>query len=165
MLLFFKNSNVLNALIPLYPSPSLNWVIKLPLDWGTVFHIEIIKRRLPENNLLRKYDDSIKIIHLFRFCNSVITRYSCLWYPFFVTLSKFYVFFCIRYKWLTIDDDDDWPDGERYSVQMNQTHITKNCYMTGENLKISHMCPKWRHFCQNRVERNCYTTKTGWRKG
>ena len=31
---------------------------------------------------------------------------------------------------------------DRDSVQMNQTLITKTCYMTGENLKISHMCPK-----------------------
>ena len=126
--------------------------------------MEIIKRILPENNLLGKYDDTIKMIHSFRFCNSVITLYSCLWYLFFVTLSKLYIFFCIRYKWLTLDDGD-WPDGERYSVQMNQTLITKTCYMTGENLKISHMCPKWRDFCRNWVERNCCTTKTGWREG
>ena len=148
----------------MYPFPWLNWVIKLPLDWGTVLHIEIIKRGSPENRLLGKYDDTIKIIHSFRFCNSVITLYSCLWYLFFVTLSKLYIFFCIRYKWLTLDDGD-WPDGERYSVQMNQTLITKTCYMTGENLKITHMCPKWLHFCRNRVDRNCYTTKTDRREG
>ena len=31
---------------------------------------------------------------------------------------------------------------DRDSVQMNQTLITKTSYMTCENLKISHMCPK-----------------------
>ena len=90
--LYFKNSNVFNALIASYPFLWLNWVIKLPLHWSTVLYIEIIQRGLPENSLLEKYDDTIKIIHSFRFCNSVITL-CYLWHHFFATLSKFHVFF------------------------------------------------------------------------
>ena len=28
-------------------------------------------------------------------------------------------------------NDDDWPGREGFSVQMSQTHITENLYMTG----------------------------------
>ena len=91
--LYFKNSSVFNALIPLYSFLWLNWVIKLPLDWGTVLHIEIIKWGLPENRLLGKYDDTVKIIHSFWFCNSVITLYSYLWYRFFCYLIQILCFF------------------------------------------------------------------------
>ena len=43
---------------------------------------------------------------------------------------------------MMIDRVERERERDRDSVQMNQTLITKTCYMTGENLKISHMCPK-----------------------
>ena len=42
-LLVFSNSKILIVLILYYPFPLLNWVIKLPLNWGTVSHMGIQK--------------------------------------------------------------------------------------------------------------------------
>ena len=42
-LLVFSNSRILIVLILYYPFPLLNWVIKLPLNWGTVSHMGIQK--------------------------------------------------------------------------------------------------------------------------
>ena len=76
-----------------YPFPSLNWVLKLSL--GTVSHVEIMKRCIPENNLFGQQDHSIEFIDSFRFCLRLSPLYSYLWNPFFfVTLSQLPCFFC-----------------------------------------------------------------------
>ena len=105
----FLNSNVLNVLIPWYPFPSLNWVLKLSINWDTVSHAEIVKQCIPQNNLCGQHDHTNAFIDSFQFYVSLITLYSYLiWYQFFfVTLFSLFQllwFFCIHCKWLTFSD-------------------------------------------------------------
>ena len=53
------------------------------------------------------------------------------------------------------DDDRSGRERERDSVQMSQRDMGENCYMTGWNMKIGNISPKWRQNCLSWVERNC----------
>ena len=77
-LLVFSNSKILSVLILLCPLPSLNWAIKLSLNWVTVSLFEIVRRRIPENNLIGQFDHTVGFIDSFQFCVSLIALYSYL---------------------------------------------------------------------------------------
>ena len=69
-LLVFSNSKVLSVPILLCPIPSLNWAIKLSLNWVTVSLLEIVRRCIPENNFVGQLDHTV--------CVSLIALYSYL---------------------------------------------------------------------------------------
>ena len=66
------------SLILLCPIHSLNWVIKLSLNWVTVSLLEIVRRCIPENNLVGQLDHTVGFIDSFQFCVSLIALYSYL---------------------------------------------------------------------------------------
>ena len=55
--------------------------------------------------------------------------------------------------------DDFQPGRGRVSVRLSQTHMTENLYITGQNLKNMHICPKWRNFYWNQLKENCFNPK------
>ena len=59
LFLEFSKSHVLIVLISWYSFPLLNWIIKLSLNWSTVLLMGIVKRCIPENNLLQQQDHTI----------------------------------------------------------------------------------------------------------
>ena len=80
-LLVFLNSYILLVLFHLYPSPSLNWVAKLLLNWGTVPHMEIVKWCIPETFF--GHGHTTEFIDSFRNCVSltpVLTHYKATYY-------------------------------------------------------------------------------------
>ena len=60
--------------------------------------------------------------------------------------------------------DDDMTGGERDPARKSQRDKGENCYMTGWNMKIGNIFPKWRQNCLSRVERNCLISPAdlGW---
>ena len=102
-LLVLSNSNILIVLIPSYSFPSLNWVIKLTLNWATVPHIEIAKRCIPENDLFGQHDYNIQFIDSFGFvsvlsyCITTIDTHS--FFFFFLLLYLRFRIFLIANDW------------------------------------------------------------------
>ena len=69
--LVFSMSKILIVPIPSYPFPSLNWVIRLLLTWGSLTYGNCEVMRILENDLFGQHDHSIELIDSFWFCNSL----------------------------------------------------------------------------------------------
>ena len=94
----FWNSEIVIVLIPLYSFPSLNWVIKLSLNWATVPYMNFAKQCILNMILLdnRTQYDFASVISL-----SIVTYDT---HSFFITLPPpSYFFHC---KWLTFEADE-----------------------------------------------------------
>ena len=145
-LLVLSNSNILIVLIPSYSFPSLNWVIKLTLNWATVPHIEIAKRCIPENDLFGQHDYNIQFIDSFRFCVSLILLYNYHWHPFFffffVTLSPLSYF--SHCKWLTFETDEKNP-----CSQIWWPHMTDQWVITTKGINPYFFW--WIHFYHSKL--------------
>ena len=90
--LFLSNTNISSVLISLNSFSSLNMIIKLPLDFGAVSHMKIMKRWISETNVFGQHDYSI--LHLLAHVNFLIALFGCVSYPFFHdTLSALSCFF------------------------------------------------------------------------
>ena len=74
-------SNISSVLISLYPFPSWNMIIKLPLTLGAVSHMKIEKRWISETNIFVQYDYSI--LRLLAHFNFYTALFGYLSYPFF----------------------------------------------------------------------------------
>ena len=118
-LLVLSNSNILIVLIPSYSFPSLNWVIKLTLNWATVPHIEIAKRCIPENDLFGQHDYNIQFIDSFRFCVSLILLYNYHWHPFFF----FFLLLYLRFRIFLIANDWHLRQTKKILVARFDDHI------------------------------------------
>ena len=79
--LVFSNSKIWSltlSLTLLCSIPSLNWTIKLSLNWVTVSFLEIVMWSTPENHLVGQLDHTVGFIDSFQFCVSLIALYSYL---------------------------------------------------------------------------------------
>ena len=104
--LYFQTEKNLIVLIRSYPFPSLNWIIKLSLNWEAVSYMEIAKRWINQKNIFWSTWRYFGVLAHFDFVPVLThyTVYSYLWYSFlFVTLSQFSCFFWIQCKWLTFE--------------------------------------------------------------
>ena len=105
-LLVFSNSKILIVLILYYPFPLLNWVIKLPLNWGTVSHMGIQKTIFSDKMIILS---SLLTRFFFRLlaCGSLIPLYSLpvitiLFCYFIATLNVFSAFTTIDFQIIKI---------------------------------------------------------------
>lgn len=91
------NSKILIVQISSNTFPSLNWVVKLSLNWGSVTY----ENHEVMHHQKNFFEHTILSVDSCRFCVSLITTYSYRWYPFFlVILSQISCFFCNQWKWL-----------------------------------------------------------------
>ena len=119
--LFLSNTNISSVLISLYSFPSLNMIIKLPLDFGVVSHMKIVKRWISETNVFGQHDYSI--LRLLAHVNFLIALFGYVSYPFFHnTLSALSCFFPRQVKKVLVATSTPWML-DNYLITTNNPSI------------------------------------------
>ena len=136
LLVVFSNSKIIIVLILPYPFPSLIWVIKLSLSWGTVWHVEIVKRYLPQNYLFWQNEHTIEFID-FLFCiSTVVLHYIATWYSF--------MFFCIHCIWWIF-----WDSDEKITCRFEKTVFLRKLHWSHSLLFVYYYVIQLRYFWNN----------------